>query len=279
MDAVNKTLSNGVQMPTLGFGTWKLTEEQADAAVCTALHADYRHIDTATAYKNEAAVGAAIKKSGVARQDIFLTTKLWNADQGYQSTLDALERSLSMLQTDYVDLYLIHWPHDRKFFDDWEEKNAQTWRAFERLYEDGKIRAIGTSNFRPRHLENLVQNGSVAHMLNQIEFHPGMLQTETRAYCQAHEIAVSGWSPLGSGRLFTSELLQEIARNYRKSAAQLCLRWALQQDVIPVPKSTNDARIRENLDIYDFKIAQEDMERIGQIDCGWSGLDPDNLLY
>ncbi len=273
-------LANGVGIPCLGFGTWKTPAEQATASVQHALEAGYRHIDTATAYNNEAAVGVAIALSGVPREEIFLTSKLWNPYQGYQSTLDAFERSLEWLQTDYLDLYLIHWPHDRKYFDNWEEMNRETWRAFEKLYKDGRIKAIGVSNFRPRHLDNLLAHCEIAPMVDQVEVHPGMPQDEILSYCKAHNMAVEGWSPLATGKIFSVPAMQEMSRKYGKSVAQLCLRWCVQRGVIPLPKSVTPSRIAENTQIFDFELAQEDIDRIsGLTECGWSGLDPDNLVY
>ena len=272
-------LANGGGIPCVGFGTWKMPGEQARAAVQAALAAGYRHIDTATAYGNEEDVGAALAASNVTRGEIFLTSKLWNPDQGYGLTLAACERSLRWLQTDYLDLYLIHWPHDRKYFDNWEEKTAETWRAFEELYRAGKVRAIGVSNFRPHHLETLARHASVAPMADQIECHPGMPQDETRAYCAAHGIVVEGWSPLGSGRAFDAPELRELAARHGKSVAQVCLRWCLQHDVIPLPKSTNAERIADNGRLFDFTLSDAEMARLDALDIGWSGLDPDDLVY
>lgn len=272
-------LKNGTSIPCMGFGTWKTPAEQATAAVHAALAAGYRHIDTATSYRNEPDVGRALATSGVPRGEIFLTTKLWNPDQGYQSTLDACQRSLEWLQTDYLDLYLIHWPHDPKYFDNWEEKTAETWLAFEELYKRGIVRAIGLSNFRPRHMEHILSMCTVAPMVDQVEVHPGMPQDEVLSFCRAHDMVVEGWSPLGSGRIFQSPEMQEIAARYGKSVAQIGLRWSVQRGVIPLPKSVNPARIAENADVFDFTLSDEDMARVSAVDCGWSGLDPDNLVY
>lgn len=272
-------LASGTAIPCVGFGTWKTPPAETTASVVNAIAAGYCHIDTATAYGNEAAVGQGIKQSGVPRSDIFLTTKLWNPDQGYQQTLAACDKSLAALQTDYVDLYLIHWPHDRKYFDNWQECNAETWRAFEELYRAGKVRAIGLSNFRPHHIENILQNGTIAPMVDQIEFHPGMAQQETLAFCRAHGMAVEGWSPLGSGRVFKLEEMHRLTEKYGKSVAQLCLRWAVQHGVIPLPKSVTPSRIAENAQIFDFVLDEADMTLLDTLDCGWSGLNPDNLVY
>ncbi|MGN1031615.1 MAG: aldo/keto reductase [Butyricicoccaceae bacterium] len=273
-------LSNGTSIPCLGFGTWKTPAEDAAKSVAEALRVGYRHIDTATAYGNEGGVGQAIAESGIPREEIFLTSKLWNPHQGYQSTLDAFARTLEALRTDYLDLYLIHWPHDRKYFDNWEEKNLETWRAFEELYQSGAIKAIGVSNFRPRHLENIMKHASIMPMVDQVEIHPGMPQDEIIAFCREHDMVVEGWSPLSTGRIFSVPEVQEIAQKYGKSIAQVCLRWSVQRGVIPLPKSVTPSRILENSQIFDFELEEVDMQRISALtDCGWSGLDPDNLIY
>lgn len=274
------SLNNGTSIPCLGFGTWKTPSEEAACSVAEALRIGYRHIDTATAYGNEGGVGTAIVESGIPREEIFLTSKLWNPHQGYQSTLDAFARTLERLKTDYLDLYLIHWPHDPKYFDNWEEKNIETWRAFEKLYRDGMIKAIGVSNFRPRHLKNIMDNAEIMPMVDQVEIHPGMPQDEILAFCREHNMLVEGWSPLSTGRIFSNLEIKEIAEKYEKSIAQVCLRWSVQRGVIPLPKSVTPSRIRENSLIFDFELEDADMQRISALtDCGWSGLDPDNLVY
>ena len=273
-------ICNGTSIPCVGFGTWKTPNDEAAASVAEALRVGYRHIDTATAYGNEPGVGKAIAESGIPRGEIFLTSKLWNPHQGYQSTLDAFERSLDKLQTDYLDLYLIHWPHDRKYFDNWEEMNIETWRAFEKLYKDGRIKAIGVSNFRPRHLENLFNNCEIKPMVDQIEIHPGMAQDDMLAYCREHDMVVEGWSPMATGRIFSVPEVQELAAKYERTVAQIVLRWHVQRGVIPLPKSVTPSRIAENSRIFDFELEPEDMARISALtDCGWSGLNPDNLVY
>lgn len=273
-------LSNGTSIPCLGFGTWKTPAEEAARSVAEALRVGYRHIDTATAYGNEGGVGQAIAESGIPREEIFLTSKLWNPHQGYQSTLDAFARTLEALRTDYLDLYLIHWPHDPKYFDNWEEMNLETWRAFEELYESGAVKAIGVSNFRPRHLENIMKHAKIMPMVDQVEIHPGMPQDELIAFCREHNMVVEGWSPLSTGRIFSVPEVQEIAHKYGKSIAQVCLRWSVQRGVIPLPKSVTPARILENSQVFDFELEEADMQRISALtDCGWSGLDPDNLVY
>lgn len=185
-----------------------------------------------------------------------------------------------MLRTDYLDLYLIHWPHDRKYFDNWEEMNIETWRAFEKLYGEGKIKAIGVSNFRPHHIENLVNNCEIAPMVDQIEIHPGMPQDDMIAYCREHNIVVEGWSPMATGRIFSVPEVQELAKKYGKTVAQVVLRWHVQRGVIPLPKSVTPSRIAENSRIFDFSLEESDMQVISNLQgCGWSNLDPDNLIY
>lgn len=273
-------LSNGTSIPCLGFGTWKTPEEDAQRSVAEALRVGYRHIDTAAAYGNERGVGKAIAQSGLRREDIFLTSKLWNPYQGYQSTLDAFARTMDDLQTEYLDLYLIHWPHDRKYFDNWEEKNLETWRAFEELYQAGSIKAIGVSNFRPRHLKNIMEHAEIMPMVDQVEIHPGMPQDEILAFCREHNMLVEGWSPLSTGRIFSVPEMQQLAEKYGKSIAQICLRWSVQRGVVPLPKSVTPARILENSQIFDFTLEDVDIQYINQLtDCGSSGLDPDNLIY
>ena len=270
------TLANGVKIPCLGFGTWQMpNDETTTGAVLHAIKTGYRHIDTAAAYKNEVSVGKGIAQSGIARSELFVTTKLWNPDQGYQSTLDAFDRSLNNLGLDYVDLYLIHWPVVKGHKDDWRQANLDTWRAFEELYKAGKIRAIGLSNFLPEHIDNILHNCTVAPMVDQIELHPGFLQSEVVDYCRAHNILVEAWSPLATGKMFAVPLLQQLAEKYQRSIAQICLRWLLQKQILPLPKSTHAERIENNADIFDFVLAAEDCQAIDALEyCGGSGLDP-----
>lgn len=266
-------LKNGVKMPCVGYGTWQTPDgDVARNSVRTAIEAGYRHIDTAAGYGNEASVGAGIRESGVVREELFVTTKHWIVDRGYEKTIAACERSLQNLGMDYMDLYLIHWPAVAKVAPNWEEINADTWRGFEKLYQDGKIRAIGVSNFLPAHLESLKVNSSVLPMVNQIEFHPGYTQPEVVDYCKRNGIAVQAWSPLGSGAVLKDPLLAGIAAKYGKSVAQLCIRFALQQDVIPLPKSTAPERIIANTEVFDFRISDEDMAQITAMPItGYSG--------
>ncbi len=272
-------LSNGYQIPEIGFGTWKTTDEQAADVVKTALAMGYRHIDTAAYYFNEQGIGKGIAESGIPREELFVTSKVWSTDRGYESTLRAFEKSLANLGLDYLDLYLIHWPASPKRQADWDEVNLDTWRALTELYEAGKVRAIGVSNFLPYHLESLMKT-RVKPMVNQIEYHPGENKQETVEYCQKNGVLVQAWSPLGRTRILEHELLKEIAAKYEKSVAQICIRWALQNGVLPLPKSTTPSRIKENLEVFDFEISKEDMERItGMEPCGGSGLHPDEVIH
>jgi diketogulonate reductase-like aldo/keto reductase len=257
------TLANGVEIPVVGFGTWQTPDgDVAESSVKAALDAGYRHIDTAQAYYNEEGVGAGIKASGVARGDIFLTTKLWNDDHGYDSTLAAFDASLKKLGTDYVDLYLIHWPRPVKFHDDWKEVNAETWRAMEEIQRAGKARAIGVSNFQPKHLDALLETAEIAPVVNQIFLNPSDQQPEVVAYNKAHNILSEGYSPLGTGKIFHVPELQEMADRYGRSIAQIVLRWSLQHGFLPLPKSVHADRIAENGRLFDFELSESDMLEI-----------------
>ena len=279
-----RTLKNGVTIPAVGFGTWQTPDGQvALCSVKKAIEYGYRHVDTAACYENEVGVGAGIAKAiangTVSRDMLFVTSKVWNTERGYDKTMAAFEKTLSDLGLGYLDLYLIHWPAAAHQYENWEEINLQTWRAMTDLYKAGKIRAIGVSNFKPHHLKALMEI-EVQPMVNQIEYHPGFLQDETVQYCKENGILVEAWSPLGTGAMLTNETLQEIAEKYDKSAAQLCIRFCLQNDVVPLPKSVTPERIDENLDVFDFEISDEDMETIRQMpDFGSKGLDPDKVDF
>lgn len=265
-------LSNGLSMPLFGLGVWKVTEEgEAEATVKTAIETGYRSIDTASVYGNEAGVGAGIRASGVPRKKIFVTTKIWNADQGYDSTLTAFEASLGRLQMDYVDLLLIHWPVKDKYKD--------TWRALEHIYHEGKARSIGVSNFHIQHLEDLIATSKLVPMVNQVEYHPLLTQQKLLAYCNANNIQFMAWSPLMQGDLNHAGLA-EIGAKYGKSPAQVVLRWDLQNGVVTIPKSTNPARITENADIFDFTLTEEEMAQISALNQNKHyGPDPDYFEF
>ena len=273
-------LYNGVKIPAIGYGTWQTPDgEVAVNGIKSAVACGYRHIDGAAIYGNESSVGQGISASGIPREELFLTSKVWNASRGYDKTMEAFEKTLRDLRVSYLDLYLIHWPASASRFENWEELNRGTWRAMTELYQAGRIRAIGVSNFKPHHLRALMEM-EVKPMVNQIEFHPGMLQKETTAYCMENGILVEAWSPLGTGRMLQHPLLREIAGKYGKTAAQLCIRWCLQHDALPLPKSVTPARIEENIQVFDFEITKEDMETIDAMDnFGGSGLDPDRIGF
>lgn len=269
------TLSNGVEIPAVGYGTY-LTSEKDDGTVAAALAAGYRHFDTASFYDTEQALGDALKAAGVPREELFLTSKLWKDEMGYENALAAFERSLQKLGSDYLDLYLIHWPRTDDLTAEWRQLDRDTWRALEELYRAGRVRAIGVSNFLPHHLRNLMETAEIAPMVNQIEFHPGYPQTWNVEFCKAHGILPEAWSPLGRTRVLQDERLAGIAAKYGKTVAQLCVRFALQCGVVPLPKSSSPARMHANLDVFDFVISDEDMDRILTLpQFGWSGLHPD----
>ncbi|APX72677.1 aldo/keto reductase [Companilactobacillus allii] len=275
------TLSNGVKIPIVGFGTWQTPDgDVAKESVKAAIEAGYHHIDTAAAYGNEDSVGEGIKASGIKRDDLFLTTKLWNDDHGYDSTKKALDHSLLELGVDYVDLYLIHWPNPIKFRDNWKEVNAETWRAMEEVLKAGKTRAIGISNFRPQHMDELLKTATVTPMVNQIFLNPSDLQPKVVAYNNQHNILSEAYSPLGTGKIFQVEELKEMATRYGKSVAQLVLRWSLQHGFLPLPKSVHADRIKENGQIFDFEISSDDMLTIDGLH-GLAGIanDPDTANF
>jgi diketogulonate reductase-like aldo/keto reductase len=266
------TLSNGVKMPWLGLGVWRVEDgDEVKRSVRTALELGYRSIDTATLYQNENGVGEAIRESGLAREDIFVTTKVWNSDQGYESTLKAFEDSRKKLGLDVVDLYLVHWPVKGKY--------KETWEALEKLYHEGKVRAIGVSNFLVHHLEDLMKSSSVKPMVNQVEYHPLLIQPQLRQFCKEQGIQLEAWRPLMGGRL-DLPVLDELAREYGKTPAQIVLRWDLQHGVVTIPKSIKPHRIEENAGIFDFELSAEDMKRIDSLDQNHRfGADPDNFDF
>lgn len=270
-------LSNGREMPCVGYGTWETPDDVAEAGVKCALELGYRHIDTAAAYGNEVGVGKGIKASGVKREEIFLTTKHWVSERGYEKTLAAIDASLKKLGTDYLDLYLIHWPCVEKVTPEWAEINADTWRGFEQAHKQGKILSLGVSNFEEKHIEALKKYAKIMPVVNQIEFHPGYNQLETVEYCQKNGMLVQGWSPLGHGSVLASDILAEYAKKYGVAPAKICLRYALQHGVVPLPKSTNPERIADNLNVFDFEISAEDMAKIDNMEeIGFSGFRPED---
>ncbi|WP_308280356.1 aldo/keto reductase [Streptomyces lincolnensis] len=253
-------LNNGVEMPQLGLGVWQVPDDEAEQAVTTALEAGYRSIDTAAIYGNEEGTGKAIAASGLAREDIFVTTKLWNSDQGYDSTLRAFDSSLAKLGLDYLDLYLIHWPMPER------DLYTDTYKAFEKLHADGRIRAIGVSNFEPAHLERLIAETSVIPAVNQIELHPHLQQHAAREYDAQQGIATEAWSPLGQGKgLLEVPAIVAIAQKHGRTPAQVVLRWHLQLGNVVIPKSVTPSRIKENIEIFDFSLDTEDLAAISAL--------------
>jgi diketogulonate reductase-like aldo/keto reductase len=266
-------LYNGVRMPYLGLGVWQSEDgPEVEKAVAWALKAGYRHIDTASIYQNEGGVGRAIRSSGIDREEVFLVSKVWNSDQGYETTMQAFEKSLERLDTPYLDLYLVHWPVAGKF--------RETWRALEDLYRAERVRAIGVSNFLRHHLEDLKASATMLPMVNQMEFHPYLVQQDLVDYCREYGIQYEAWSPLMQGKIFQEERLSELAEKYGKTIAQIALRWDLQKGVVTIPKSSKKERIYSNAAIFDFEISAEDMARIDQLDRSRRfGPDPDNFDF
>lgn len=274
------TLSNGKQMPAIGFGTWKAPSDEITVnAVKTAVECGYTHIDAAAAYHNEVWVGKGIRESGIKREDLFLTSKLWNDDHGYESTLAAFENTVTDLGVDYLDLYLIHWPVPVKFHDNYIEKNRETWKAFEELYKAGKVGAIGVSNFKPHHIDEILEVCEIPPMVNQIEFHPSCLQEEIRTYCKEHNIVVEAYSPLAHGKVFQCQEIREVAERNGVSVAQLCVKYAMQHKTVPLVKSVTRERIQDNLHL-DFTISDEDMRAIDAItNCEGAYKDSDHINF
>ena len=270
------TLINGVRIPVIGFGTYKAVAGEDKDVIFRALQVGYRHIDTAAFYNNEEIVRDSIARSGIPREEIFITSKLWKDSMGYRQAKESFRKSLERLGTDYLDLFLIHWPKSSLEKEDWESEMQETWRALEELYEDGKVRAIGVSNFLPHHLMTLMETAKIAPMVDQMEFHPGYMQKTAVDYCQQHDILVEGWSPIGRMRMADDPTVAEMADRYDCTVAQLCLRFCLQCHVVPLPKSSSEGRMRENLDVFDFEISQKDMSVLMTLpQLAWSGEHPD----
>lgn len=268
----HSVLNNGVKMPWLGLGVWKAKDgEEVTGAVRSAIESGYRSIDTAAVYGNEVGVGEGIRQAGIDRDQLFITTKVWNADQGYDSTLKAFDESVKRLGIETLDLYLIHWPVKGKY--------VETWRALEKLYRDGYVRAIGVSNFHTHHLEDLRQNSEIIPAVNQVEFHPLLTQKELLGYCQESGIQMEAWSPLMQGNL-DHPLLVELGQKYGKSPAQIIIRWDLEKKVVTIPKSITPARIAQNADVFDFSLTAEDVEKINALNENKRfGADPDNFNF
>jgi diketogulonate reductase-like aldo/keto reductase len=267
----NITLNNGVEMPQLGFGVFQVPDAETQAAVTAALDAGYRSIDTAKIYGNEAGVGAAVAKSGLPREELFITTKVWNDDQGYDSTLRAFDASIERLGLDYLDLYLIHWPTPKR------DRYVDTWRAFEKLLADGRVRAIGVSNFQPDHLRRLVEETGTVPAVNQVELHPYLVQDEVRRADAEHGIATEAWSPLAKGGdLLAESVVAGLADKHGRTPAQVLLRWHVQLGNVVIPKSVTPSRIRENIAVFDFELSDDDVTALSSLDRNLrTGPDPD----
>ncbi|HLR42422.1 MAG TPA: aldo/keto reductase [Pseudogracilibacillus sp.] len=254
------TLNNGIQMPQLGLGIYQVANDITKEVVTTALDSGYRSIDTAQFYDNEIGVGQAIKHSNIPREELFVTTKVWNSHHGYEKTIEAFEDSLTKLQLDYIDLYLIHWPMPMK------GKYVETYQALEKLYKDGRVKAIGVSNFHIEHLETILRECEIKPVLNQVECHPYFQQHALKDFCKKHDIYLEAWSPLSRGAVFDNEVIQTIASKYNKTAAQIILRWHIQENTIVIPKSITPSRIKENMNVFDFALTEEEMKSIYEID-------------
>ncbi|MGG3804962.1 aldo/keto reductase [Metabacillus fastidiosus] len=267
------TLHNGVKMPWFGLGVYKVEDgQEVINSVKSAIKAGYRSIDTAAIYKNEEGVGQAVKEAGIPREQLFITSKVWNSDQGYESTIAAFHESLKKLDLDYLDLYLIHWPV--------KETYKETWKAMETLYKEGKVKAIGVSNFHIHHLEDLMEEAEIIPMVNQVEYHPRLTQKELLSFCQNNNIQLEAWSPLARGRFFDDPILIELSQKYEKTAAQIILRWDLQTGVVTIPKSVHEHRIIENANIFDFELSNEDIAKIDSLNQNERvGSDPDNFHF
>lgn len=266
-------LSNGINMPVLGLGTFKAKDgKEVKNAVLQALETGYRHIDTAAVYRNEKGIGEAVKESGIPREEIFITSKLWNSDQAYENTLTAFDQSLNRLQTDYLDLYLIHWPVPGKY--------KESWKALESLCRNGKAKSIGVSNFMQHHLEDLMLDSESIPTVNQVEFHPHLVQPNLLNFCQDNNIQLEAWSPVMKGKVSEIPLFKELGNKYKKTPAQIVLRWDLQKGVVTIPKSVHKNRIEENADIFDFELSSQDIQRIDALDKNERiGPDPDNFDF
>lgn len=262
---------DGNSIPQVGLGVWRTPNDTAVTAVQAALSAGYRHVDTAAVYENEGGVGEGIRASGIARSEIFLTTKLWNADQGYDSTLKAFDASLKRLGTDYVDLYLIHWPAPKR------DQYVDTWKAFIQLQKEGRARSIGVSNFHPEHLQRLIDETGVTPVINQIELHPDFPQKENRAYHEKHRIVTESWSPLGQGTLLENQVVGKVAAKHGRTPAQVIIRWHIDNGLVVIPKSVTPSRIEENFKVFDFRLDAEDMATFADLEKDGKRIGPDPM--
>ena len=277
---LNKTehyiLNNGVEIPAIAFGTYKAADGKSADVIRAAIEAGYRYFDTASFYGTETYLAQAVRESGISRDEIFIASKLWKTEIGYENVKSAFERSLDKLNTDYLDLYLIHWPLPDPEYKDWKQLDKETWRAMEELYQAGKVRAIGLSNFLPHHIDNILEDCTVRPAVDQIEYHPGYSQEAAVQYCKERNILVQAWSQIGRQRVLEEPLVLELAGKYAVSPAQICLKFAVQRGIIPLPKSSSVERMKENLDLYSFEMEREDIWRLATMpQAGWSGEHPD----
>ena len=272
-------LHNGVKIPSIGFGTWKLkNNEDTVGIIQNAVSSGYRLFDTAFSYGNEEAVGKGLKQSNIPREELIISSKLWNADRGYDNIIKACKRSIKALDCVYLDIYLIHWPASKAVHDNWIEINNETWKAFEYLYENNLVKAIGVCNFKTNQLIELNKEAKIKPMINQIEYHIGMNQSEIVNYCKENDIVVEAWSPLGSGKMLKNDTIKDMANKYNVSPAQLCIRWCYQNKVIPLPKSKNEERMKQNKNIMNFEISKDDMKVLDEMPyIGGSGLDSEEI--
>lgn len=274
-------LSNGVEIPCIGFGTFQVEDgDETISSVLCAIETGYRHVDTAQGYRNESGVGIAVKKSNVNREELFITSKLRTSEHGYERTKAAFEGSLKRLDMDYLDLFLIHWPNPISFRNNWQEALAGTWKAFEELYNSGRIKSIGISNFHQHHIDALMEAATIAPMVNQIRLCPGDTQDELVEYCRERDILLQAYSPFGSGEIFSISEMKELAEKYNKTIAQICVRWSLQRGYLPLPKSSTPKRIKENADVFDFELEEKDVQLIADLKgCVGYSRDPDTIPW
>lgn len=273
-------LRNGNKLPIIGLGTWQITDRDLLSEIIGAAYTEgYRLIDSAAAYSNEIALAKAIATNGIPRNDIILSDKVWNTSRGYEAVQEACKRSLKKLKTDYLDVYLVHWPASMKLYENWSEINAETWRGMEQLYKDGLVKNIGVCNFKIHHLEELKKTAEVMPFLNQVELHPGFLQKELLGYCKKEKIVIEASSPLGNGQILENEVLNRLAAEKNVSVSRICLRWEIQKGIIAIPKTSKIERLHENIDAFGFELSDDEMNEIDSIPyCGGIGIDPDEVV-
>lgn len=273
-------LRNGMYIPQVGLGTWQITDRGLmKNIIAQAYEEGYRLIDTAAAYSNEIAVSKAIAENNIPRHELFLSDKVWNTSRGFRAVQEACKRTLKKLKTDYLDLYLIHWPASMKLYENWSEINSDTWRGMEQLYKDGYVKSIGVCNFKIHHLEELKKDAEIMPMIDQIEFHPGLNQSDLLVYCTKNRIAVEASSPLGNGAILSNNQIVSISNKRKISAAQICLKWAIQKGVIVIPKTSKAERLKDNINVFGFDLSDEEMKFIDEVPyCGGIGIDPDEVI-